>query len=293
MIIIAVMTLGLIAAIGIIAWQNIGPGKKTADQTVQTTSTVVSPSPSPSAGPYEPANLMANTTSDHATIWAGYIAHSTVFKEVEGRFKVPTVTCSNKEQSFGAWVGFDGWGGLQTVEQAGITASCSNASAYVKAPPTNGVYYYAWAAMHGAGSYQTFDFAVRPGDVIYSKVSYAGDIYSLTVKNETTGQSGSNTQHCVVDEASRRANGVTDCPRMHAEWIVERPGASQLPHFDKVTLYDNTATTADGKKAYVEGFSNSRADMIQNSLMLANASTLTGKGAFGVAWLASGRTGDY
>ncbi|MFZ2544949.1 MAG: G1 family glutamic endopeptidase [Candidatus Saccharimonadales bacterium] len=291
-IIIAVIITVLTSALAIVAWKNIGPGKHSSDQVKQTTTPSVPSTPSSDIAPIEPTNLMANTKSDSSSIWAGYVASGKVFNEAEGRVKVPIITCNGKQQTFGAWVGFDGWGGLQSVEQTGVTATCDNASAYVKAPPTNGVYYYAWSAMHGAGSYKTYDFAVRPDDIIHYKISYADGVYTMTVKNETTGQSGTNIQKCIIDQTARQSTGRTDCPRMYAEWIVERPGSNQMADFGSVVLYDNTATDSDGNKTYIEGFTNSRVDMIQNKNMLANTFTLAGRGAFTVAWTNSGIPGE-
>lgn len=289
-IVMATLIIALLAAIGFMAWQNIGPGRQ---QVTQKNTGTQSPLPSASAGsPYEPTDLTANTTPDQANIWAGYIASATEFKEVEGRVKIPEITCTNSEQTFGAWVGFDGWNGSQTVEQAGITATCDDASAYAKAPPINGVYYYAWAAMHGAGNYEDFDFPVKPGDVIYSKASYADGQFTLTVKNETTGKSGTNTQRCVMSAADQQVSAAPNCPRTQAEWIVERPGSNGMAGFGKVTLYDNTATTMSGTKTYIEGFANSRRNMVQGTTVLAETAPLVGKGAFDVNWVAHGKSGD-
>lgn len=284
--IIGILTIALIVVLGMLFWQNFGPKTKTDNSQA-----VVSPSPSKSvaAALDEPDDLTANTHADKANIWAGFVVDSAAFTAVEGRVKVPTVTCTSNEQAFGAWVGFDGWN-TQTVEQVGVNATCDNASAYLKTPAINGVYYYAWAAMHGAGSYENFDIVIKPGDVIYSKASYANGKFTLYVKNETTGQNGTNVQSCKVPDGFHEATG--DCPRTHAEWIVERPGSNQLANFGKVTLYDNKVTTAGGKTGYIEWFPNTLVDMIQGSTRLSYTSNLREKGTFDVSWIATGKTGD-
>lgn len=285
--IVGVLTIALIAALSMIFWQNFGPGAKRSSPQAQITPT---PSKPVDAEPDEPSELSANTHADKANIWAGYVVDSATFTSVEGRVKVPTVTCTSNEQAFGAWVGFDGWGGSQTVEQVGVNATCDDASHYLKTPAINGVYYYAWAAMHGAGSYESFDIIIKPGDIIYSKASYANGKFTLYAKDETTGQSGTNIQSCKVPDGFHEAAG--DCPRGHAEWIVERPGSNQLPNFGKVTLYDNKVTTEGGKNSYIEWFPNIMVDMFQGNTHLSNTSDLRVKGTFDVSWLTTGKTGD-
>lgn len=277
----------LIGAVGWLAWQNFtktGPAKQAT----------VSDSPKPTATDtvQEPASPTGNTKSRiDNSIWSGYVANGATFNEVSGRIKIPTITCTDKEGSVGFWTGFDGYGS-QTVEQAGVTATCANASYYVKNKPINGVTYYAWSLMYGAGGMKTFDFAVSPGDVIFYKVAYANSKYTMTVTNETTGKSGSDTQACVIDETTRKSTGITECPRSEAEWVVERTGYNKLAKFTKATLYDNQATTKSGKTGYISLFPNTRVTMSQSGNLLDTISDLRIKGAFDVDWVAPGIAGS-
>lgn len=275
----------LIGAVGWLAWQNFAKTTPSSQQVA------VANSPKPANAQLEPADFTANTRSSLNAIWSGYVANGETFKEVSGRVKVPTVTCNEKQGSVGVWTGFDGFGS-QTVEQAGVTITCENASYYVKNNPINGATYYAWSLMYGAGGMKTFDFAISPGDIIFYKVAYTDGKYAMTVTNETTGKSGTDTQACVVDQTTRTSTGVTDCPRSEAEWVVERTGSNKLANFTKATLYDNQATTQSGKTGYVSLFQNTRINMSQSGNLLDTTSDLRTKGAFDVDWVATGVTGD-
>jgi hypothetical protein len=240
----------------------------------------------------KPIDISANTTAHISnSIWSGYVATSSDvgFKSVEGRIRVPVVTCKDETAAFTAWVGFDGVE-TDTVEQTGITADCTNAENYTLYPPINGVYYYAWSLMYGSGGSEILDVDMKPGDIIDYKVTYAEGSYSMTVTNITTSQTDTDTQVCKPDETVKAGRG--GCKQDSVEWIVERPGNSPLAHFDTVTLYDNTATDKDGNTKYIEGFSNVRYDMINYAgVLLDEASALRANGVFDVTWRASGDVG--
>ncbi|MEP7204899.1 MAG: G1 family glutamic endopeptidase [Candidatus Saccharibacteria bacterium] len=232
------------------------------------------------------------TTRDSANIWAGYVATGQTFTSVEGKVKVPKISCTSDQDAFGAWVGFDGYGGGSTVEQAGISVTCDNTTAFNQAQPIDGASYYAWGMMFGAGSSDFFDITVRPDDVIYYKVSFENDTFAMEVDNLTLNQSAKKAYSCELNQVNLADNGGKPCPRYMAEWIVERPGNSSLASFDGATLYDNKATAADGRTQYANSFDTVQLDMVQAGTLLAETGKLQPRGSFTVLRRGHGVIGD-
>lgn len=264
-------------------------------------SSVTSSETSPQESASPPVNSPSATTpsaqattepprvfDDVASIWAGYVVEDGApFTSVEGRFVVPHLTCGpgDTDKAFTAWVGFDGFG-TDAVEQAGVTGQCDGVSG-AGHPAIDGVMYEAWFMMYNAGETDVFDLLIRPGDVIFNRVRLVGDKYELLVRNETLGEERSSLQPC---EQSDDVEG--ECDRAHVEWIVERPGATALLDFDPVRLYDNRATTADGRVVTPAQVNAIRVDMVQNDALLAETGALAPDGSFEVNFVESGVIGE-
>ena len=133
--------------------------------------------------------------------WSGYAVTGTNFTDAKASWVVPTATCASTPSSYAAfWVGLDGYTS-KTVEQTGTDSDCSG-----KTPK-----YYAWYEFYPKPSRTISGFTVKPGDKIDAEVSYSGSKFTLTITDETTGQT--KTESGAVSGASRNS----------AEWIAEAP----------------------------------------------------------------------
>lgn len=233
---------------------------------------------------------MRNTTShDSDSIWSGYVAHGQTFIAVEGKVRVPSVKCTNEDQSFTAWVGFGGYE-VATVEQTGFAITCHNAIEYAKYPAIDGVWYYSWALMYGSGPSKTFSVEVRPGDEMLYRVEREGESYHLTVKNLTLNQTDTTTEEChQLDSAS--AEGMRSCAIDMVEWIVERAGHAAMLDFGKVHLYDNKATTEDGKTMRLDELPNTRIHMANSTDTMTETGLIQDDGSFDIIWKGTGVAG--
>lgn len=227
------------------------------------------------------------------SIWAGYVVSGHTFSSVEGRVKVPRVTCITADDGVSVWTGIDGYMG-DTVEQIGFTADCHDASNVTKNKPINGVTYYAWAQMFGAGAYDgSIDLPIYPEDVIYYNVTYIGDgNFKMTIRNETLDKTKTVSYKCKPDTAQSSSDPAEGCPRVTAEWIIERSGNSSLAKFNEITLYDNRVTTNEGKAHTPGSIETYQLDMIQDGEILAKTGALLPRSDFTVKWVNTGEPGE-
>lgn len=183
--------------------------------------------------------------------WAGYEATVAAkskqhFTAVQGEYKVPKITCDAKDnqeayESFSQWVGLDGVSN-EALVQDGVEVHCIKAN--------NGsfqaVYWPWWEVIQGAGNdtYKSKQFAVRPGDRMFSSVVFAKGKYTLTLTNKTTGKGFKKVVTCY--EA-----GVA-CERASAEWVIERPGGGNANGYGGV-LANFSSTSFSEATARVSG----------------------------------------
>ena len=162
-----------------------------------------------------------------STNWAGYAdetnlanPQSGVVTDVQGIWTVPTVNCASGDGYSAMWLGIDG-DSSNTVEQTGTEQDCVNGS------PA----YSAWYEFYPKRSYN-ISMAIRPGDVMFAEVRYAGGVFTATLANQTTGASFSIKQKVHADRSS-------------AEWIVEAPysgGVLPLANFGTAKFSSAQAT---------------------------------------------------
>ncbi len=171
--------------------------------------------------------------------WDGYITsasnESTDFNGVAATWVQPTVTCQTAQAWTVFWVGLDGWWD-GTVEQGGSSAFC----------PTQGgkAQYTLWWEMYPTNSIQSV-LAINPGDKITASVVYstATAVYTITVKDATTGQHFVQKQKC--------GSGLT-CQRSSADIITEdvgRFGASTyfpLANYGRMSYVNSTVGDVAG-----------------------------------------------
>jgi Peptidase A4 family len=181
-----------------------------------------------------PASAASAADATASSNWSGYAAAGARFSSVSGTWVQPAASCdSGTDAAF--WVGLGGADGQSpALEQAGTEVDCSNGT------PT----YSAWYEMVPAAPVQFDGFKVSPGDKISTKVGVDGNQVSISMTNQTTG-----------DTASKQLR--MDNPDVSsAEWIAEAPSSCQggamgacqpvpLADFDKVDFSGATAT-ADG-----------------------------------------------
>jgi hypothetical protein len=142
-----------------------------------------------------------------STNWSGYAVTggNGSVTDVEGSWVVPAIqgSCPSSNQYSSFWVGIDGFNS-NSVEQTGTDSDCQGGSPV----------YYAWFEFYPHPSFIVNSVPVKPGDVIYARVTKGGSRYTVTLTNKTTGQTFSTTSNVHSAQASS------------AEWIAEAPSSS-------------------------------------------------------------------
>jgi Peptidase A4 family len=191
------------------------------------------------------ATASADTVATQAAVsqnWAGYVAGGTRFSSLSGSWVQPAAKCASGQTYSAFWVGLGGSGQSSsvnqtdtqssTLEQTGTQADCTADGA---------TDYYAWYELVPAAPVK-FDLAIHPGDHIGAKVSVSGANVTMSLSNQTTGQSASKTAQ--LDSADTSS----------AEWIAEAPSACDgsgscqtLPLADFGTVqFTGASATANG-----------------------------------------------
>jgi len=165
--------------------------------------------------------------------WSGYVVTSKSgqsFSSVSASWVQPTVnpSFSTSESSSAFWVGIGGASSQsQALEQVGTEADVVNGQ----------IEYRAWYEVVPSPQ-QPLDIAINPGDHISAKVTVNGTNVTLSLTDDTTGQTQTKTLQVANPDTSS------------AEWIAEAPAAQTpagyaivpLADFGKATFTDATAT---------------------------------------------------
>ncbi len=198
------------------------------------------------------ASASADTTGQEAVSqnWAGYVAgdssSGTQFSSVSGSWVQPTAKCGSGQTYSAFWVGLGGSGDQSSaLEQTGTQADC-NADGSTD--------YYAWYELVPAAPVR-LGLAIQPGDHIAAKVSVSGTNVTVSLSDQTSGQSTTKTLQMDSPDTSS------------AEWIAEAPSACDgsgscqpLPLADFGTVQFTSATaTANGHTGHDLGFELERA----------------------------------
>jgi Peptidase A4 family len=166
--------------------------------------------------------------------WSGYVVSSKrgqSFSSVSGSWVQPSVNASTStsQSSSAFWVGLGGSSDQsQALEQVGTEADVTGGQTT----------YHAWYELVPAAQ-QPLDVAIHPGDHISAKVTVDGSSVTVSLSDDTTGQSQTKTLPMSNPDTSS------------AEWIAEAPAAETaggftilpLADFGKVTFTDATATS--------------------------------------------------
>jgi hypothetical protein len=217
--------------------------------------------------------------------WSGYaVTSKKLFTYVHTTFVQPAITCTGvADQWTSNWSGLDGYNS-DTVEQDGTFAHCGGSDNMTPK-------YEAWYEMYPANSVNVF--AVHPGDIIDSSVTYANGEFTLVISDLSTGKTGG-------------ISGVTcsDCERTSAEWIIERPELcnnagtkcflTELADFGTSTMSGDEAQLTGGSVKGVGGFNNIPIDMVDpvsggGFISLDTVGAVSGK-SFTATWDRSGNT---
>jgi Peptidase A4 family len=192
--------------------------------------------------------LYHDVASSTSSNWGGYAvadsganAMPTTFTTVTGSWVLPAVTCGTSNAYSSFWVGLGGFAGSsQALEQTGTEADCVRGQAR----------YSVWYELVPAPAV-TADLAVQPGDSITGTVTVSGTTVTMTLTNNTEGQSFTKTATVSSPDTSS------------AEWIAEAPascgssgnGCRALPlaNFGTVSFTNASTTTAAGTTGTVGG----------------------------------------
>lgn len=179
------------------------------------------------------ATASAATVAQQAAVsqnWAGYVAGGTQFSNVSGSWVQPTAKCGSGQTYSAFWVGIGGDSNQSSaLEQTGTQADCS---------ADGSTDYYAWYELVPAAPVK-LDLAIKPGDHISAKVNVSGSNVTVSLSDQTTGQSTTKTLQMDSPDSSS------------AEWIAEAPsscdgsGSCQplpLSDFGSVQFTSATAT---------------------------------------------------
>lgn len=251
--------------------------------TAQVSSGVLSPRNPAVTRPFQHKPMKFHRVRSDGTLesenWSGYAVTGSDFTKAEGSWTIAEVDCTATPNTYSAfWVGIDGYSS-DTVEQTGTIAYCSG---------TRPVY-YAWYEFYPAGSVEITSVPVSPGNKISASVSYSGEEFTVTITNESTGRSHSQSAR------------VAGAKRSSAEWIAEAPCCTTsggiLPLSDFGTAhfgadYTGVSDTNDATDTSTSGRISNFGSDIQKIIMVSSKdeeeavpSALTSDGtSFTVAW---------
>ena len=183
------------------------------------------------------ALVLASVTPAAAAVtnynWTGYVlvGHSEGFRQVTGKFKVPSIICTSSNSKASFWIGLDGYNygtaHSGTVEQVGISTDCWNFSPTIQA----------WWEMFPSGVQYAFN--VLPGDTISMLVKYVGGAWNLALTDLTRND---NNHKFNVTETCPSGHV---CENMSAEAVLEA-GGSGLSNFASATFSEFQAIDSSG-----------------------------------------------
>lgn len=164
--------------------------------------------------------------------WSGYAITGPTFTDVQGSWTVPQVSCSDSDTYSSYWIGLGGFLAGDALEQTGTDSYCIGGQQV----------FDAWYEIIPAPPVE-FDLVVDAGETITAEVTVDGTQTTLTLTDETTGQTAEQTVE--VDQPDLTA----------AEWIAEAPASCPagqacqvmpLANFDTMTFSGAQATSDDG-----------------------------------------------
>jgi hypothetical protein len=193
-----------------------------------------------------PAAFAASTPAQEATSanWSGYAVGgstgNTQFSSVSGSWVQPAVKCSSDQDYSAFWVGLGGSGQESSaLEQTGTQSDCVGGGQSQ---------YYAWYELVPAAPVK-LDLAISPGDHISAKVTVSGTSVTVSLANQTTGNSATKTLQMSNPDTSS------------ADWIAEAPSScGQSGSCQPLPLSDFGTVNFTGASATAAGHTGSISD---------------------------------
>ena len=171
--------------------------------------------------------------------WSGYVVGGSSggstpqFSSVSGSWTQPSANCSSGQGDSAFWVGIGGAGQQsQALEQVGTEADCNGGSAASN---------FAWYELVPSAPVR-LNVTISPGDHVSGKVTVNGTDITVSLADNTTGDSATKTLQMSTPDVSS------------AEWIAEAPSQCDgsgdcqplpLADFGKVN-FTNASATANG-----------------------------------------------
>ncbi len=228
-------------------------------------------------------HLNANQSNN----WFGYNQGSLeqggkLFNSISGSWTVPTATqhTSGQAEASSDWIGIGGG-----CVDAGCTATDSTliqTGTEQDVSSTGAATYSAWYELVPAPSLTISSMTVHPGDQMSASISQAAagaDVWSISIKDVTTGQSYSTTLPYTSTMST-------------AEWIEETPleigtnaGFAALPNLTKTPFTSGTVDGAAVKLAPSEAMN--LVDASGNVIGAPSSPNATGDGFDACAWASS------
>jgi hypothetical protein len=147
--------------------------------------------------------------------WSGYAVAGSGFTNITGKWTVPHVAPASPTKYSSAWIGIDGFKNQQLI-QTGTEMD------------SDGTYHAWWEILPAP---ETPVFPVSPGDHMQASIVKGGTMWTITLKDTTSGQSFS---------AAKLYLG----PGTSAEWIVEAPTVNgvqaQMANYGRITFDPGT-----------------------------------------------------
>jgi hypothetical protein len=241
------------------------------------------------------SDATVTTQSTVSENWSGYSASdssgSGQFTSVSGSWVEPTVSCSTGTGYDAFWVGLGGTEQQsQSLEQIGTQAACTGSGA---------AQHFAWYELVPAGPVR-LGLAIHPGDKLAGEVTVNGTSVTVSLRDDTTGQSTTKTLQ------------MSDPDTSTAEWIAEAPSQCDsggncqtvpLADFGSVN-FSNASATADGHTASISAWDAQPMELQPASGFVstgggatsqagAQPSSLSSNGSsFSVQWVNDGGSGD-
>jgi hypothetical protein len=184
-----------------------------------------------------------NAQGEASSNWSGYVVTSKSgqsFSSVSGSWVQPSVNASSStsQSSSAFWVGIGGYSSQSpALEQVGTEADVVNGQTQ----------YHAWTEVVPSPQ-QPLDIAINPGDHISAKVTVNGTTVTMSLTDDTSGQTRTKTVQVANPDTSS------------AEWIAEAPAAATPGGYSIVPLADFGKVTFTGATATAGGHTGTIAD---------------------------------
>jgi hypothetical protein len=173
--------------------------------------------------------------------WAGYVVNGQNFSSVSGSWVEPSASCTSGQGDSAFWVGLGGSSGQSdALEQTGTQIDCTASGQATQ---------YAWYELVPKAPVQ-LNLPIHSGDRISARVTVQGTNVTVSLSDDTTGQSATRTLQMSSPDTSS------------AEWIAEAPSEcdSTLTNCQPLDLTDFSKVQFSGASATANGHTGTISD---------------------------------